>query len=175
MKISLNDSWTESLNFIHSRYNWIPNQVSLPSLMHFIRWLLVAFPPSIFLLFKNCSLSITPYSRPSCIYYAIFRALLLKHTLSKLHSILTFIPKEERDWNWREPFPRSVYISFYHVFFIEFLLDKIRLGEYWIDNQYYYTTLATKVLCLFINLYVMNGILQHMLFFSSDISCCKYN
>jgi len=46
----------------------------------------------------------------------------LKHALSKLYFILTFIPEEERGWG--ELFPGSVHISFYHASFMEFLLDK---------------------------------------------------
>ena len=52
----------------------------------------------------------------------------LKHALSKLQSVLTFISKKEMYWG--EPFPGSVHISFYHASFIEFLLDKTRSVEY---------------------------------------------
>ena len=52
----------------------------------------------------------------------------LKYALSKLYSILTFISGRKR--LWREPFSRSVYISFYYASFMEFLLDKTRLKEY---------------------------------------------
>ena len=52
----------------------------------------------------------------------------LKHALSQLQSILTFISKKEMYWG--EPFPGSVHISFYHASFMELLLDKIRSGEY---------------------------------------------
>jgi len=80
----------------------------------------------------------------------------LKHTLSKLHSVLTFIPQGKRGWG--EPFPGSVRISFYHACFKEFLLDKTRSEEYCLEDHRHYTTLATKVLCLFKDLYGMNGI-----------------
>ena len=95
----------------------------------------------------------------------------LKHALSKLQSILTFTPKREKFW--RELFPRSVHIFFYYTSFIKFLLNKTRSGEYWLENWHYYTVLATKVLCLFKDLYVMNGILWGISFFPSDISCCE--
>ena len=155
------------LNFIHSEYNQTPNQVLLPNLMYSMEWLLVGFPPSIFLLFNNCFLSTTPHLRPPCIYYAIFRA------LSKLYSVLTFIPEEERLWG--EPFPRSVHISFYHTSFMEFLLDKTRSEEYWLKDWHHFTALATKILHLFKDMYVMNGISRGMSFFSDDISCCERN
>ena len=97
----------------------------------------------------------------------------LKNALSKLYSILTFIPEEERDWG--EPFPGSVRISFYHASFMEFLLDKTRSGEYWLEDRRHYTALATKVLRLFKDLYGMNGISRGTLFFPGDISCCEWN
>jgi len=68
----------------------------------------------------------------------------LKHAMSKLHSVLTFIPRRKRLWG--ELFPGSVHISFYHIFFMEFLLNKTRSEEYWLEDQYHYTALATKVL-----------------------------
>ena len=80
----------------------------------------------------------------------------LKHTVSKLYSVLTFIPEEERFWG--EPFPGSTYISFYHASFMEFLLDKTRSGEYCLKDQCHHIALALKVLCLFKDLYGMNGI-----------------
>jgi len=94
----------------------------------------------------------------------------LKCILSKLHSILTFIPKE-RDWG--EPFPGSVHISFYHASFMEFLLNKTRSGEYWLEDQRHYTALAIKVLGLFKALYGMNGISQGTLSIPDDISCSE--
>jgi len=94
----------------------------------------------------------------------------LKHTLSKLYSVLTFI-SEERDW--RRLFSRSEHISFYHALFMEFLLDKTRLGDYWLEDRHHYTALAHKVLCLFKDMYTMNGILRGTSFFPSDISCCE--
>jgi len=97
----------------------------------------------------------------------------LKHTLSKLHSVLTFIPEEER--GWEEPFPGSMYISFYHASFMEFLLDKTRSEEYWLEDRRHYTALAHKVLRLFKDLYAMNGISRGMSFFPDDISCSKWN
>ena len=95
----------------------------------------------------------------------------LKHALSKLHSVLTFIPGRERFWG--EPFPGSMHISFYHASFMEFLLNKTRSGEYWLEDRRHYTALATKVLCLFKDLYAMNGISRGMSFFPGDISCCE--
>ena len=95
----------------------------------------------------------------------------LKHALSKLHSVLTFIPGRERFWG--EPFPGSMRISFYHASFMEFLLNKTRSGEYWLEDRRHYTALATKVLCLFKDLYAMNGISRGMSFFPGDISCCE--
>jgi len=80
----------------------------------------------------------------------------LKHALSKLQSVLTFISKKEMYWG--EPFPGSVRISFYHASFMEFLLDKTRSGEYCLEDRRHYTALATKILCLFKDLYAMNGI-----------------
>jgi len=80
----------------------------------------------------------------------------LKHALSKLHSVLTFIQKREKFWG--EPFPGSVHISFYHASFMEFLLDQTRLGEYWLEDRRHYTALAPKVLRLFKDMYAMNGI-----------------
>jgi len=80
----------------------------------------------------------------------------LKHILSKLYSVLTFIPRRKREWG--EPFPGSAYISFYHTSFMEFLLDKTRLEEYWLEDWYHYTALAIKLLYLFKDLYVINGI-----------------
>ena len=97
----------------------------------------------------------------------------LKHALSKLYSVLTFIPEEKRGWG--ELFPGSVHISFYHAFFMEFLLDKTWSGEYWLEDQCHYTALVSKVLCLFKALYVMNGISCGVSFFPSDISCSKWN
>jgi len=83
-----------------------------------------------------------------------------------------FIP-EERDWG--EPFPGSAHVSFYHASFMEFLLDKTRSGEYWLENQHHYIALATKVLCPFKALYGMNEISCGMSFFPGDISCSKWN
>ena len=97
----------------------------------------------------------------------------LKHALSKLYSVLTFIPERER--YWRKSFPGSVHISFYYVSFMEFLLNKTRLGEYWLEDWHHYTALATKVLHLFKDLYGMNGILRGMSFFPGDISCREWN
>jgi len=97
----------------------------------------------------------------------------LKHALSKLHSVLTFISKGKREWG--EPFPGSVCISFYHVSFMEFLLDKTRSGEYCLEDRHHYTALAIKILGLFKDLYAMNEISQGMSFFPSDISCCEWD
>jgi len=94
----------------------------------------------------------------------------LKHALSKLHSVLTFIPEEERSWG--EPFPGSELISFYHASFMEFLLDKTRSGEYCLEDRRHYTALAPRVLRLFKDLYGMNGISRGTSFFPGDISCC---
>jgi len=94
----------------------------------------------------------------------------LKHALSKLQSVLTFISKKEMYWG--EPFPGSVHIFFYHASFMEFLLDKTRSGEYWLEDRCHYTALAPKVLCLFKDLYAMNGISRGTSFFPGDISCC---
>ena len=94
----------------------------------------------------------------------------LKHALSKLYSVLTFIPGRER--NWGEPFLGSVCISFYHASFMEFLLNKTRSGEYWLKDRRHYTALAPKVLRLFKDLYGMNGISRGTSFFPGDISCC---
>jgi len=94
----------------------------------------------------------------------------LKCILSKLHSILTFIPKER---GWGEPFPRSVHISFYYASFMEFLLNKTRSGEYWLEDQRHYTALAIKVLGLFKALYGMNGISRGTLSIPNDISCSE--
>ena len=97
----------------------------------------------------------------------------LKNALSKLHSVLTFIPEEERDWG--ERFPGSEHISFYHASFMEFLLDKTRSGEYWLEDRRHYIALAPKVLGLFKDLYGMNGISRGTSFFPGDISCCEWN
>ena len=94
----------------------------------------------------------------------------LKHALSKLYSVLTFVPERERLWG--EPLPGSMRISFYHAFFMDFLLDKTRLGEYWLEDQCHYTALATKVLGLFKDLYAMNGISRGTSSIPGDISCC---
>jgi len=58
---------------------------------------------------------------------------------------------------------------------MEFLLDKTRSGEYWLEDQHHYTALATKVLGLFKDLYGMNGISQGTSFFSDSISCSEWN
>jgi len=97
----------------------------------------------------------------------------LKHTLSKLYSILTFIPERERFW--KEPFPGSEHISFYHASFMEFLLDKTRSGKYWLEDRHHYTALAPKVLCLFKALYGMNGISRGMSSIPDNISCSEWN
>ena len=97
----------------------------------------------------------------------------LKHALSKLYSVLTFIPEEEGDW--REPFPGSTRISFYHASFMEFLLDKTRSEDYWLKDQRHCTALVTKVLCLFKDLYAMNGISRGTSSIPNDISCCEWN
>ena len=97
----------------------------------------------------------------------------LKHALSKLHSVLTFIPEEERSWG--EPFPGSVRISFYHASFMEFLLDKTRSGEYWLEDQRHYIALALKVLRRFKDMYAMNGISRGTFFFPCNISCSEWN
>ena len=98
----------------------------------------------------------------------------LKHILSKLHSILTFIPEWERFW--KELFPGSIHISFHHTSsFMEFLLDKTRSGNYWLEDQRHYTTLASKVLHLFKALYMMNRISRGVSSIPDDISCCKCN
>jgi len=97
----------------------------------------------------------------------------LKHALSKLYAVLTFIPEKERFWG--EPFPGSMRISFYHASFMEFLLDKTRSGEYWLEDRRHYTALALKVLRLFKDLYGMNGISRGTSFFSDDISCSEWN
>ena len=52
----------------------------------------------------------------------------LKYALSKLHSVLTFIPR--RKTLCEELFPEFVHISFYYASFIEFLLDKTKSEEY---------------------------------------------
>ena len=97
----------------------------------------------------------------------------LTHALFKLHSVLTFIPEEER--LWREPFPGSVCISFYHASFMEFLLDKTRSEEYWLKDWHHFTALAAKILHLFKDIYAMNGISRGMPFFPDNISCCEWN
>ena len=97
----------------------------------------------------------------------------LKHALSKLYSVLTFIQKREKFWG--EPFPGSMRISFYHASFMEFLLNKTRSGEYWLEDRHHYTALATKVLCLLKDLYGMNRILRGTSFFPGDISCREWN
>ena len=97
----------------------------------------------------------------------------LKHALSKLHSVLMFTLEEERDWG--DPFPGSAHISFYHASFMEFLLDKTRSEEYWLEDRRHYTALAIKVLRLFKDLYAMNGISRGTLFIPDDISCCEWN
>ena len=97
----------------------------------------------------------------------------LKHALSKLQSVLAFTPEREREWG--EPFLGSVRISFYHASFMEFLLDKTRSGEYWLEDHCHYTALATKVLRLFKDLYAMNEISRGASFFPGDISCSKWN
>jgi len=79
-----------------------------------------------------------------------------------------FIPKER---DWEEPFPGSAHISFYHASFMEFLLDKTRSEEYWLEDQHHYTVLAPNVLDLFKDLYMMNGISQGTLSIPDDISC----
>jgi len=56
-------------------------------------------------------------------------------------------------------FPGFVYISFYHESFMEFLLEQRRSGDYWLEDH---STLATKVLCTFKDLYAMNGVSQGM-------------
>ena len=86
----------------------------------------------------------------------------LKYALSKLYSVLTFISRRKR--LWEEPFPGFVHISFYHAFFMEFLLDKTRSEE---------TLVWGSVLCLFKDLYVMNGISHGASSTTDDISCCK--
>ena len=95
----------------------------------------------------------------------------LKNTLSKLHSVLT--PERERDWG--EPFPGSACISFHHASFMGFLLDQTRSGEYWLEDQCHYTALATKVLCLFKDLYAMDGISRGTSSLPGDISYCECN
>jgi len=67
----------------------------------------------------------------------------------------------------------STRISFYDASFMEFLLDKTRSGEYWLEDHRHYTALATKVLRLFKALYAMNGISRGMSSFPGDISCCE--
>ena len=94
----------------------------------------------------------------------------LKHALSKLYSVLTFIPGREREWG--EPFPGSAHISFYHASFMEFLLDKTRSGDYWLEDRHHYIALVTKVLGLFKDLY---GISHDTLSIPDDISCCEWN
>ena len=94
----------------------------------------------------------------------------LKHALSKLYSVLTFIPEERL---WGEPFPGSAHISFYHASFMEFFLDKTRSEDYWLEDRRHYTAFATGVLRLFKHLYAMNGISRGTLFISGDISCCE--
>ena len=101
----------------------------------------------------------------------------LKNALSRLHSVLTFIPEiiPEKEREWGEPFHGSVHISFYHASFMEFLLSKTRSEEYWLKDRRHYTALAHKVLRLFKDLYAMNGISRGMSFFPDDISCSKWN
>ena len=69
--------------------------------------------------------------------------------------------------------PSVNYVWHYYASFMEFLLDKTRSEEHWFEDQYCYTTLATKVLCIFKDLYVMNGISHSTLSTTDDISCCK--
>jgi len=97
----------------------------------------------------------------------------LKHAVSKLQSVLAFTPEREREWG--EPFPGSAHISFYHASFMEFLLDKTRSEEYWLEDRRNYTVLAPKVLRLFKDLYGMNGISRGTLSIPDDISCCEWN
>ena len=96
----------------------------------------------------------------------------LKHALSKLYSVLTFIPEKR---SWEKLFPGSGHISFYHASFMEFLLDKTRSGEYWLEDHRHYAALAIKVLRLFKDLYGMNGISRGTSFLPGDISCCEWN
>jgi len=96
----------------------------------------------------------------------------LKHALSKLQSVLTFIPEKR---SWEKLFPGSMRISFYHASFMEFLLDKTRSEEYWLEDQRHYAALAIKVLRRFKALYVMNGISRGTSFFPGNISCCEWN
>ena len=96
----------------------------------------------------------------------------LKHALSKLQSVLTFIPEKR---SWEKLFPGSGHISFYHASFMEFLLDKTRSEEYWLEDQRHYAALAIKVLRRFKALYVMNGISRGTSFFPGDIYCCEWN
>jgi len=97
----------------------------------------------------------------------------LKHALSKLCSVLIFVPERERFWE--EPFPGSMCISFYLASFMEFLLNKTRSGKYWLEDRRHYTALATKVLGLFKDLYGMNGISRGMSSIPDNISCCEWN
>ena len=96
----------------------------------------------------------------------------LKHTLSKLYSVIIFISKKR---GWKEPFSSSICISFYYTSFMEFLLNKIRSEKYWFENHHYYTTLAIKVLYLFKALYMMYGISQGTSFISDNISFYEQN
>ena len=100
------------------------------------------------------------------------QSLLIHHTTSEA-TLHIFTPEEERDWG--DPFPGSAHISFYHASFLEFLLDKTRSGEYCLEDQRHYIALVTKVLCLFKDLYGMNGISRGTLSIPDDISCCEWN
>jgi len=58
---------------------------------------------------------------------------------------------------------------------MEFLLDKTKSGEYWLEDRHHYTASVTKVLCLFKALYAMNGISRGASSLPGGISCCEWN
>ncbi|KAJ3573090.1 hypothetical protein NP233_g2650 [Leucocoprinus birnbaumii] len=64
----------------------------------------------------------------------------------------------ERSWNSEKPWPGSARIVFYHASFMEFLLDRERSGDYWIEDKCHYDVLASDGLSLWEAMYVMNGL-----------------
>ncbi|KXN81737.1 hypothetical protein AN958_03774 [Leucoagaricus sp. SymC.cos] len=78
----------------------------------------------------------------------------LADALSSLHSVL-MLKKAQR--SARDQFESATF-SFHHASFMEFLVDKRRSGEYWIQDRKHWSSLASRCLHLVNRMHAMNSL-----------------